>query len=186
MPKLVVKCPYLKGGTKKNASHLSNMVHYVATRDGVEKVPVPSLGDSEKYLDYIAKRPRVEKLGSHGLFSYYSEENLVLSQVMAEVSQHQGNIWMPIISLKREDAQRYGYESAEAWKPLLNEKIVDIAKSFKIRPDHLKWYAAFHNEGHHPHVHMMIYVIDPKEGYLTGVGLEQLKSTLSTFIVFLA
>ncbi|WP_066460127.1 MobP3 family relaxase [Anaerotruncus rubiinfantis] len=142
---------------------------------------IEQIGGREKYLDYIANRPRVEKLDSHGLFTA-GDEKLVLEQVASEVSAHTGNVWTPIISLRREDAEKFGYESAFAWKALLSSKALELAESLKIHPDHLKWYVAFHNESHHPHVHMVCYSANPNEGYLTKPGIRKMKSALATEI----
>ncbi len=135
----------------------------------------------EKYLDYIANRPRVEKFDTHGLFTA-GDAPLVLSQVAEEVAAHTGNVWTPIISLRREDATRLGYDSARVWKALLSSKAMELAENLKIHPDHLKWYAAFHNESHHPHIHMICYSTDPKEGYLTKQGIRKMKSSLANEI----
>ena len=235
MARIILKCPYLKGG-EKTAAHLSNLVKYIATRDGVEKMEsghklwhstkkqkdliaqilrefpdakdlfeyedylenpdrgnasefitialeqnLDKIGGREKYVDYIANRPRVEKFDSHGLFTA-GDEPLVLSQVADEVSGHTGNVWTPIISLRREDAARLGYDNASAWKALLSEKAVELAENLKIHPDHLKWYAAFHNESHHPHIHMVCYSTDRGEGYLTKQGIKKMKSSLANEI----
>ena len=235
MARIILKCPYLKGG-EKTAAHLSNLVKYIATRDGVEKMDSghklwhstkkqkdliaqilrefpdakelfeyedylenPNRGNAsefitialeqhldkisgrEKYLDYIANRPRVEKFDRHGLFTA-GDEPLVLSQVADEVAGHTGNVWTPIISLRREDAAQMGYDNALAWKALLSEKAVEIAENLKIHPDHLKWYAAFHNESHHPHIHMVCYSTDQGEGYLTKQGIKKMKSSLANEI----
>ncbi|MEA4893860.1 MAG: MobP3 family relaxase, partial [Oscillospiraceae bacterium] len=137
-----------------------------------------TIGDNEKYLDYIANRPRVEKFDSHGLFSG-GDEPLVLAHVAEEVSAHTGNVWTPIISLRREDAAQLGYDHAQAWKDLLASKAAEFAENLKIHSDHLKWYAAFHNESHHPHIHMICYSTDPKEGYLTRQGIRKMKSSLA-------
>jgi len=232
MARIILKCPYLKGG-KKTATHLNNLVKYIATRDGVEKMEsghklwhstkkqkdliaqilrefpdardlfeyedylespnqanasefitialeqnLDKINGREKYLDYIANRPRVEKFDSHGLFTA-GDVPLVLSQVADEVSGHTGNVWTPIISLRREDAARLGYDNAPAWKALLSEKALEIAENLKIHPEHLKWYAAFHNESHHPHIHMVCYSTDPREGYLTKQGIKKMKSSLA-------
>lgn len=136
------------------------------------------IGDREKYLEYIANRPRVEKFDSHGLFTG-GDNPLVLAEVAEEVSKHTGNVWTPIISLRREDAARLGFDNARAWKAMLSSKALEFAENLKIHPDHLKWYAAYHNESHHPHIHMICYSTDPKEGYLTKQGIRKMKSTLA-------
>lgn len=126
-------------------------------------------------MDYIANRPRVEKMGKHGLFTG-GNDSLVLSRIANEVANHKGNIWTPIISLRREDATRLGFDNAESWHNMLSYYAIDIAECLKIKPENFQWYAAFHNEGHHPHVHMICYATDPKEGYLTKKGIEKMKS----------
>lgn len=130
------------------------------------------------YLKYMGTRPRVEKQGSHGLFSYDGEP-ISLNKVAQEVDAHRGNIWTAIYSLRREDAQRLGYDSASRWRDLLRSQAVTLAEGLKIPPTHLKWYAAFHNEGHHPHVHLIAYSTKPGEGFLTKQGMEKIRSALA-------
>ena len=54
-----------------------------------------------------------------------------------------------------------------------------IAQQMKIAPENFRWYAAFHNAGHHPHVHMMAYSVNPTEAYLSTKGIETIKSNLA-------
>ena len=130
------------------------------------------------YLKYISERPGVEKSGANGLFTDEGVP-IVLSQVQEEMNNHPGNIWTHIISLRREDAERLGYNSPDAWMHLLRSHRNMIAQQMKIAPENFRWYAAFHNEGHHPHVHMMAYSIKPTEPYLTEKGIETIKSNLA-------
>ena len=125
------------------------------------------------YLRYIDERP-----GSNGLFTDEGVP-IVLSQVQKEMNEHPGNIWTHIISLRREDAERLGYNNPDAWMHLLRSQRNMIAQQMKIAPENFRWYAAFHNEGHHPHVHMMAYSVDPNEAYLTKKGIEHIKSALA-------
>ncbi len=130
------------------------------------------------YLKYISERPGVEKLGCNGLFTDEGVP-IVLAQVQKEMNESQSNIWTHIISLHREDAERLGYNTPEAWMHLLRAQRNLIAQQMKISPDNFRWYAAFHNEGHHPHVHMMAYSTDPHEAYLSPKGIENIKSSLA-------
>ena len=125
------------------------------------------------YLRYIDERP-----GSNGLFTDDGVP-IVLSQVQKEMNEHPGNIWTHIISLRREDAERLGYNTPDAWMHLLRSHRNMIAQQMKIAPENFRWYAAFHNEGHHPHVHMMAYSVDPNEAYLSTKGIETIKSNLA-------
>lgn len=135
---------------------------------------------SDGYMKYIATRPRAERLGDHGLFS--DENGVDLANAMDELDHYTGNVWTHIISLKREDAARLGYDNARAWRNLLRANRNDIAVAMNIPPNHFRWYAAFHDEGEHPHVHMMVWSVQPKEAYLTQEGIRKIKSTLTNQI----
>ena len=134
----------------------------------------------EGYAKYIALRPRAERLGEHGLFG--DDDNVDLSRVMDELDHYTGNVWTHIISLHREDAARLGYDHAEAWRTLLRTHRNDIAAAMKIPPEDFRWYAAFHDEGNHPHVHMMAWSAKPNQAYLSKDGIRQIKSTLTNQI----
>ena len=136
----------------------------------------PQVQQSDGYMKYIATRPRAERLGNHGLFG--DEDGVNLEQAMRELDQYTGNVWTHIISLKRGDAARLGYDNARAWQNLLRANRNDIAAAMNIPPNHFRWYAAFHDEGEHPHVHMMAWSTVPEEAYLTKEGIRQIKSKL--------
>lgn len=233
MPRLIFKCPYIKGGTSAACAHLENYVRYMATRNGVERIdpgcdgwqatkqqkemikqilrdfplsrgmfeyedylmtPTRSnasefitralednydrIAKMDNYLNYIATRPRAQRIGSHGLFTG-AEDSLVLSQIAEAVATHPGNIWLPIISLRREDAARLGYDKADEWKALLSKYAMAMAEAMKIPWEDFRWYAAFHDEAHHPHVHMVCFSADPSKGFLTKQGIAQIKSGLA-------
>ena len=135
---------------------------------------------SEGYMKYIATRPRAEQLGDHGLFG--DEDGVDLTKAMEELDQYTGNVWTHILSLKREDAARLGYDNAKAWMNLLRANRNDIAAAMNIPPNHFRWYAAFHDEGKHPHVHMMAWSTVPGEAYLTREGIRKIKSQLTNQI----
>lgn len=134
-----------------------------------------SIINSPTYADYIATRPRAERIGSHGLFSS-GDEPIVLSKVSEELNNHQGNVWTIIASLKREDAERLGFDNAARWKSMIGSQVCQIASNMRIPVENLKWYGAFHNEGNHPHVHIIVYSANPKEGYITKAGIDNLRS----------
>lgn len=132
----------------------------------------------ENYVDYIANRPRVERVGEHGLFTDAGQP-VVLSNVQDEVVNHKGPVWTHVVSLRREDAARLGYDRAEQWMSLLHSKRSMLCKYMKIDSGNLRWYAAFHNEGHHPHVHLMVYSAKDNEGFLTEPAIEAMRSELA-------
>ena len=134
----------------------------------------------EGYAKYIALRPRAERLGEHGLFG--DDDAVDLAAVADELDRYTGNVWTHIISLHREDAERLGYNHAETWRTLLRTHRNDIAAAMKIPPENFRWYAAFHNEGNHPHVHMMAWSAKPNQAYLSKDGIRQIKSTLTNQI----
>ena len=135
---------------------------------------------SEGYAKYIATRPRAERLGDHGLFG--DEDGVDLDKAMSELEHYTGNVWTHIISLHREDAERLGYNNAQAWRSLLRTHRNNIAAAMKIPPQDFCWYAAFHDEGKHPHVHMMAWSVKPGQAYLSKDGIRQIKSTLTNQI----
>ena len=130
------------------------------------------------YADYIATRPRAERFGSHGLFTDDGVQ-VQLSKVTEELDSHKGNIWTAIISIRREDAQRLGFNTVARWRDMLRTQTEALAKNLKIPMENLRWYAAFHNESHHPHVHLIAYSTVENEGYLTQKGVENLRSSFA-------
>jgi len=160
---------YLKDKTRENA------LEFIAV--ALEQ-NLDLLGKRENYVGYIANRPGAEALGSHGLFTD-ADLPVVLSKVAEEVANHAGNVWTNVISLRREDAARLGYDNAKAWRDLIRGQRNHIAEQMKIAPENLRWYAAYHNEGHHPHVHLIAYSINPTEAYLTKQGIENMRSSLA-------
>lgn len=169
MAQLVTKFGYLKDNRTRSRGGYAK---YIATREGTESPGV------EGYMAYMATRPRAERLGTHGLFTTAGEP-VVLAQVAGKLDNHRGPVWTLIVSLRREDAQRLGFDTAARWRDLLRSQAVTLAEGLKIPPSHLKWYAAFHNEGHHPHVHLISYSTKPGEGFLTKQGMDIIRSALA-------
>lgn len=159
---------YLKNPTKENDSELLEQ-------------SADMIADKEILVKYVAERPGVEKIGKHGLFSD-SDDEIVLSQAQKNIAEHQGNVWSHVISLTREDAELLGYTTPEMWRNLIMRHADDIAKAQNIRLENMRWYAAFHNTAHHPHIHLLVYSTDIKEGFLTENGIEQIKSAFANDI----
>ena len=160
MARLIVKSPYIQCG----GGNAGGYMKYIATRENVEK-----------YAQYIAERPR-----SHGLFG--DDDTIDLQKAMDELKDYTGNVWTHIISLRREDAAQYGFDHADAWKNLIRSHRNEIAEAMHISPEHFRWYAAFHNEGDHPHIHMMAWSTGSKEAYLNRDGIKTIKSELANDI----
>lgn len=133
------------------------------------------ISNRENYVEYLANRPGAVKFGAHGLFSQ-EDTPIDLDAVMQEVANHPGNVWTHVVSLRRDDAQRMGYDNLPAWRDLVKRQIPNIAKQSKIDLSHLKWYAAFHDKETNPHVHIIVYSTDPHEGFLTNHGIEKIRS----------
>ena len=168
MADIILKCRYLSPRAK---SHAGNLIRYIATREGVV------IDKRENYVGYIAMRPGAEKRGAHGLF-HAGETPLALSKVAREVAAHEGIVWTNILSITRKDAERLGYETGEAWQTLLKANTHLMADAMKIPAGDLIWYAAFHNEAHHPHIHMVAYS-KGKEPYLSEAGIQKMKSAFA-------
>ncbi len=139
------------------------------------------IGELDRLVSYMAERPGVEKLGPHGLFSQ-RDDKIDLDSVAEEVGQHKGIIWTHVISLHREDAERLGYNRAEAWRELVRRNVTELAEAQKINISNLEWYGAFHNTAHHPHMHLLVYSKDVKQGWLTKKGIDSLRSALGNDI----
>ena len=170
MARLILKAPYYKPGHKTESGRSrGGYAEYIATREGVEILRGGMLG-------YIGERQ-----GSNGLFSDEGEK-INLSAIRREIDEHQGNVWGIIISLRRDDAERLGYNSAEQWINLLRSRRNDIAKEMNILPSNLRWYAAYHNKETNPHVHIMVWSKEPREPYLSREGIHNLKQTFATDI----
>ena len=168
MPKIIVTSRYLKKGSKKN---LKNYVKYIATREGA----VPPVNERENYVGYLANRPGAVKFNTHGLFSQ-TNEPINLEKVAKEIADHSGNVWTHVVSLRRDDAQKMGYDNLKAWRDLVIRQIPSIAKNQKIDLKNLRWYAAFHDKETNPHVHIIVYSQNEREGFLTNHGIEKIRS----------
>ena len=171
MAKLIQKSGFL--GKKRAGRYMK----YIATRDGVEILDEDAEGI---YMRYIATRPRAEKHEGHGLFG--AELHVNLEKAMQELKAHEGNVWTIIYSLHREDAARLGYDNAESWRLTLLAHQNDFAEAMQIPSEHLRWYAAFHDEGEHPHIHMMLWSDEPRYGFLRKDRLLHMQSVLTNTI----
>lgn len=157
---------------KQNAGSASDFISRVMEDYAYE------ISGRKAYADYIATRPRAERFGSHGLFTDDGVQ-VQLSKVTEELDRHKGNIWTAIISIRREDAERLGFNTGARWRDMLRTQTEALAKNLKIPMENLRWYAAFHNESHHPHVHMIAYSTVENEGYLTQKEVENLRSSFA-------
>ena len=168
---------YIEYVDYKNNSNKSNATEFIDTfiernADRAEEL--------KALVSYIAERPSVKKLGKHGLFSQ-TDDKIDLDSVAEEISNHKGIVWTHVISLKREDAERLGYNNADKWKKQVRKNMIEIAKAHNIQPSDLQWYAAFHNTTHHPHIHLLVYS-KSGQGYLTNKGIESMRSVFGNDI----
>ena len=168
---------YLEYRDYENASTKSNSTEFIDTF--IER-NADRTDELKALVSYIAERPGVEKLGKHGLFSQ-TDDKINIDSVAEEVSNHNGIVWTHVISLKREDAERLGYNNADKWKKQVRKNMIEIARAHNIQPSDLKWYAAFHNTTHHPHIHLLVYS-KSGQGYLTNKGIEAMRSAFANDI----
>ena len=182
MARIIVKAKYLKPNQKRTPGRYAR---YIGTREGVAKIDdsakfhEPRSRDTT-YADYIATRPRAEKVGQHGLFTDAGVE-VDLDKVSDELNNYKGTIWTVIVSIKREDAEMLGFDTGERWRNMVRANRDELAKDFRIRPSSLQWYGAFHNESYHPHIHLIVYDKE-NHGYLDNEGIENIKSTFAHVI----
>lgn len=163
---------YKNNPTAENASELISTI--------IER-NADVIGNRQNFVGYMAMRPGVEKRGAHGLFNE-SDEPIVLDRAANEIANHPGNVWSHVVSLRREDAIRLGYDNSERWRELVMRHIADIAEQTKIPLCNLKWYAAFHDTTHHPHIHLLVYSKSPKQGFLTKQGIDKIRSVFANDI----
>ena len=163
---------YKNNPTSENASELISTI--------IER-NADVIGNRQNFVGYMAMRPGVEKRGAHGLFNE-SDEPIVLDRAANEIANHPGNVWSHVVSLRREDAIRLGYDNSERWRELVMRHIADIAEQTKIPLCNLKWYAAFHDTTHHPHIHLLVYSKNPKQGFLTKQGIDKIRSVFANDI----
>ena len=163
---------YTANPTVENASELINTI--------IER-NADVIGNRQNFVGYMAMRPGVEKRGSHGLFNE-KDEPIILNQAANEIAEHKGNVWSHVVSLRREDAVRLGYDNSDAWRELVKRHISDIAKAQNIPLCNLKWYAAYHDTTHHPHIHLLVYSTNPKQGFLTKAGIDKVRSVFANDI----
>lgn len=160
---------YLKSPTVGNASEFITRT----MEDNAYEVK-----QTKTYADYIATRPGAQKFGTHGLFTDDGVQ-VKLNEVSENLNQYGGNVWTVIISLRREDAERLGFNTGERWRDMLRSQTSLISENFHVPMQTLKWYAAFHNESHHPHVHLMVYSAEEKQAYLSKQGIMKLRSSFA-------
>lgn len=163
---------YIAAPTVENASELISTI--------IER-NADIIGNRQNFVGYMAIRPGVQKRGSHGLFNE-KDEPIILDRVANEIANHKGNVWSHVVSLRREDAVRLGYDNSEVWRDLVKRHISDIAKAQRIPLCNLKWYAAFHDTTHHPHIHLLVYSTNPKQGFLTKKGIDKIRSVFANDI----
>ena len=157
---------YVKNPTVKNGSAL---ISEVIDRN------MDRLTNRENYVGYLANRPGAVKFNTHGLFSQ-TNESINLEKVAKEIADHGGNVWTHVVSLRRDDAQKMGYDNLKAWRDLVIRQIPSIAKNQKIDLKNLRWYAAFHDKKTNPHIHIIVYSQNEREGFLTNHGIEKIRS----------
>lgn len=157
---------YLKEPCKSNATEFIGAAidRNIDRLDGVKNL-----------VKYYGERPGVEKFGAHGLFSQ-TDDKIDLDALAEEVSSHKGIIWTHIISLRREDAERLRYNNASRWRDLIRSNVAEIADAHNIDLSNLRWYAAFHDKDHHPHVHLMVFANDAKQGWITKSNIDKMRS----------
>lgn len=165
---------YKNDSTVENASELISAI--------IER-NADVIGNRQNFVGYMAMRPGVEKRGSHGLFNE-KDEPIILNQAANEIANHPGNIWSHVVSLRREDAIRLGYDNSDRWRDLVKRHISDISEAQRIPLCNLKWYAAFHDTTHHPHIHLLVYSTNAKQGFLTNQGIDKIRSVFANDIFY--
>ncbi len=117
------------------------------------------------HVGYIATRSGVDNgIDVHGLFGNLLDTEEVemldletIKKYIQNISNNNIDIFKTVISLKQEDALQYGFMNKKAWKDLLQERILDISKAFKIPLNDMEWVASFHAKKERPHCHLVVW-----------------------------
>lgn len=171
---------YLEYEDYKNKSTVENASELISA---IIERNADVIGNRQNFVGYMAMRPGVEKRGSHGLFND-KDEPIILNQAANEIANHPGNVWSHVVSLRREDAIRLGYDNSDRWRELVKRHISDISEAQRIPLCNLKWYAAFHDTTHHPHIHLLVYSSNTKQGFLTKQGINKIRSVFANDIFY--
>jgi hypothetical protein len=118
------------------------------------------------HIGYIAMRPRSMKNedGVHGLFGYLSPNEPVdkmpwqeTAKYVRQLSKNNVNIFRSIISFHRADAEGLGLLTQKDWRQYAEQHIRILAEKNNISINNLGWCGAFHDEGNHPHLHIVFW-----------------------------
>ena len=117
------------------------------------------------HVDYIATRSGVDNgIDVHGLFgNILGTEEVELLELdtikkhIQNISNNNIDVFKTVISLKEEDALQHGFMNKKAWKDLLEERILEISKGFKIPLNDMEWVASFHAKKEKPHCHLVVW-----------------------------
>ena len=162
---------YKASPTRENASEVLSHALEVGLANSADPETL------EIMLNYIAERPGVvhNEGKVHGLFTVNGAADLAAEK--EAIAAHTGNIYSMVFSLRREDADRLGYDRQDAWSQLFAIKADKIAQALRVPTSKLHWVAAVHNTKHHPHAHFIAYSTEQKSRiYLSEDAIEQLKS----------
>jgi hypothetical protein len=118
------------------------------------------------HIGYISTRPRAMKNGDgvHGLFGYLSPNEPCDEMPWQETAKHARqlskrgvNIFRSIISFHRDDANERGLITQQDWREYAEQHMRILAEKNRIDISSLGWCGAYHNEGDHPHLHIVFW-----------------------------
>ena len=87
-------------------------------------------------------------------------------------------VWHHIISLSDEDAQRQNVDR-EYMKQLLCVEQSRIAEAYNTVPSNMRIVASWHEKDHHPHLHLLFYSTDRREGGVWAHTDQEAKARLN-------
>jgi len=159
---------------------IGNASEFITRASELGEFGFVDIGEAQNLIEYVAKRLGAVRVGEHGLFSFSAKVDL--KQAQEEIGNCKVRIWTHVVSIRREDADKLGYNSQQPLRDAVLSQIDNIAKQSNIPLQNLHWYAGMHNTEHHPHIHLIVFSDNPKEGKLNAEGIKAMKTGFSQSI----
>ena len=139
------------------------------------------------HINYIGRIKGAMNNGEHSLFGKLNNEDIsykdkkeILDYIDEKAKTQFFN--KAIISIKEDEAEKYGMINKEEWINLINLKIKDIAKEYGIREDQVDYLASVHTEPGHIHCHLVFFDRNNKEQLNNFIKYDRIKRELNKYV----
>ena len=139
------------------------------------------------HINYIGRIKGAMNNGEHSLFGKLNNEDIsykdkkeILDYIDEKAKTQFFN--KAVISIKEDEAEKYGMINKEEWINLINLKIKDIAKEYGIREDQVDYLASVHTEPGHIHCHLVFFDRNNKEQSNNFIKYDRIKRELNKYV----